>query len=98
MTLVVPPLAISTPAVYRAWDDLGGPTGAGPNDLESAAVDVEPRLAVWRDRIGELAGERPVLAGSGSTWFLHGERDGALAALGDEGAVVIVARAVERPG
>ena len=94
VTLVVPPLAVSTPAVYRAWDDLGGPKGAGPNDLESAAVEVEPRLAVWRDRIGELAGEPPVLAGSGSTWFLHGERDGALAALGDEGAVVIVARAV----
>ena len=26
VTLVVPPLNVSTPAVYRAWDDLGGPT------------------------------------------------------------------------
>ncbi len=98
VTLVVPPFAVSTPAVYRAWDELGGPAGEGPNDLEPAAVNVEPRLAAWRDRIGELAGERPVLAGSGSTWFLPGERDGALAALGDEGAMVIVARAIERPG
>ncbi|MGH9271049.1 MAG: 4-(cytidine 5'-diphospho)-2-C-methyl-D-erythritol kinase [Ilumatobacteraceae bacterium] len=97
VTLVIPPFAVSTPAVYRAWDDLGGPTGEGPNDLEPAAVCVEPRLAVWRDRIGEAAGERPVLAGSGSTWFLPGERDDALAALGDEGAVIIVAQAVERP-
>ena len=27
VTLVVPPLHVSTPAVYRAWDALGGPTG-----------------------------------------------------------------------
>ena len=45
MTLVVPPLHVSTPAVYRAWDDLGGPTADGPNDLEPAALVVEPRLA-----------------------------------------------------
>ena len=42
VTLVVPPLHVSTPAVYRAWDDLGGPTAAGPNDLEPAALVVEP--------------------------------------------------------
>nr|MBA3288687.1 4-(cytidine 5'-diphospho)-2-C-methyl-D-erythritol kinase [Acidimicrobiia bacterium] len=27
VTLVLPPLASSTAAVYRAWDELGGPTG-----------------------------------------------------------------------
>ncbi len=91
-TLVVPPLSVSTPAVYRAWDDMGGPTAAGANDLEPAAVCVEPALAVWRDRIGELAGAAPTLAGSGATWFLLGERDDALAALRSEGAVVLVAR------
>ncbi len=32
----------STPAVYRAWDELGGPTADGPNDLEPAAIAVEP--------------------------------------------------------
>jgi 4-diphosphocytidyl-2-C-methyl-D-erythritol kinase len=92
VTLVVPPLVVSTPDVYRAWDELGGRRGEGDNDLEGAAVHVEPRLAWWRDRIVELTGERPILAGSGATWFLDGERDDALAALGDEGAVVIVAR------
>ena len=40
-----PPLHVSTPAVYRAWDELGGPTGDGPNDLEPAALVVEPALA-----------------------------------------------------
>lgn len=98
VTLVVPPLAVSTPAVYRAWDELGGPHADGPNDLQAAALVVEPRLQRWRDRIGDLAGEEPTLAGSGSTWFVAGERDDALAALSSEGAVVIVARAVDRPG
>ena len=62
----------STPAVYRAWDDLGGPTAEGPNDLEPAALAVEPRLAEWRDRLGDATGATPVLAGSGSTWFVDG--------------------------
>ena len=29
-TLLTPPFGCSTPAVYRAWDDLGGPTGRRP--------------------------------------------------------------------
>lgn len=72
LTLVIPPLAVSTPAAYRAWDELGGPTADGPNDLEPAAIAVVPELAVWRDRIGDLAGVAPVLAGSGATWFVDG--------------------------
>lgn len=98
VTLVVPPLAVSTPAVYRAWDELGGPTATGSNDLEPAALRVQPDLARWRDAIGDLTGDAPVLAGSGSTWFVWGERDDALAALGGEGAVVIVARAIPGSG
>jgi 4-diphosphocytidyl-2-C-methyl-D-erythritol kinase len=75
-TLVVPPFGCATPAVYRAWDAMGGPTGAGPNDLEPAALRVEPRLAEWRDRLGRATGETPVLAGSGSTWFVPGAHPG----------------------
>jgi 4-diphosphocytidyl-2-C-methyl-D-erythritol kinase len=67
LTLLTPPFGCSTPAVYRAWDDLGGLTGDGPNDLERAA----------------LAGETPVLAGSGSTWFVEG-------AFPEVGGVVVV--------
>ena len=93
VTLVVPPLHVPTPAVYRRWDDLGGPAGDAGNDLEPAALAVEPRLRAWRDRIGDAVGERPILAGSGATWFLEGERDSALAPLRGEGAAVIVARA-----
>jgi 4-diphosphocytidyl-2-C-methyl-D-erythritol kinase len=71
-TLLTPPFGVSTPAVYRMWDSLGGPRADGPNDLEPAALAVEPRLAAWRDRLGSATGETPVLAGSGSTWFVEG--------------------------
>jgi 4-diphosphocytidyl-2-C-methyl-D-erythritol kinase len=76
-TLLTPPFGVSTPAVYRHWDALGGPTReAGSNDLEPAALVVEPRLAEWRDRLGDVTGQTPVLAGSGSTWFVEGAFDG----------------------
>lgn len=71
-TLLTPPFGCSTPAVFRAWDDLGGPTGDGLNDLEPAALVVEPRLAEWRDHLAAATGATPVLAGSGSTWFVPG--------------------------
>jgi len=102
ITLVVPPLHVSTPAVYRAWDELGreapqdgasrydasdAPLGA--NDLQAAALVVEPRLTVWRDRIREAAGVAPILAGSGATWFLRGHHDIAEAL---SGATVIATR------
>lgn len=94
VTLVIPPVRISTPAAYRAWDELGGPTAPGPNDLEPAAIAVAPELARWRDRIGDATGRTPVLAGSGATWFVHGEHSNALVALGNEGAEIIAARTV----
>lgn len=75
-TLLTPPFGVPTPAVYRAWDDLGGPTVDGANDLEPAALAVEPRLAEWRDRLADATGSVPVLAGSGSTWFVEGEHPG----------------------
>ena len=81
MTLVVPPVHVSTPAVYRAWDDLGGPTGDGPNDLEPAALAVEPlpRHVARPHRRAERG--RPACSpGSGSTWFVEGKRDDALGA------------------
>jgi 4-diphosphocytidyl-2-C-methyl-D-erythritol kinase len=75
ITLVIPPLVVSTPAAYRAWDALGMRHADGPNDLEPAAMVVEPELARWRDRIREAVGCAPVLAGSGATWFLRGHHD-----------------------
>jgi 4-diphosphocytidyl-2-C-methyl-D-erythritol kinase len=65
--LVLPPFGVDTAAVYRAWDD--EPGHDGPNELAAAAMAVEPRLALWRDALGDLVGREPRLAGSGSTWF-----------------------------
>jgi 4-diphosphocytidyl-2-C-methyl-D-erythritol kinase len=72
VTLLLLPFGVPTAAAYARWDDLGGPTARGPNDLEPAALAVEPGLARWRDALGEATGMAPVLAGSGSTWFVEG--------------------------
>jgi 4-diphosphocytidyl-2-C-methyl-D-erythritol kinase len=93
VTLVVPPFGVSTPAVYRAWDD--GADGWGVNELEAAALVVEPRLAEWRDRIGETCGIAPTLAGSGATWFVRGHHP-RLSALEEVGATVVMT--TTRPG
>jgi 4-diphosphocytidyl-2-C-methyl-D-erythritol kinase len=71
-TLLLPPFGCSTADVYAMWDELGGPAGPGSNDLEPAALALEPRLATWRDRLGKATGQQPHLAGSGSTWFVEG--------------------------
>ncbi len=75
-TLVTPPLACPTAAIYRAWDELGGPQGEAGNDLEPAALSVVPDLVRWRDELAESTGVRPRLAGSGSTWFVDGDHSG----------------------
>lgn len=71
-TLLTPPVMCSTPAVYKAWDELGGPVGANGNDLEPAALFVAPELVRWRDELAAASGRQPRLAGSGSTWFVEG--------------------------
>ena len=68
--LLLPPFGVDTARVYRAWDE--DPRDDGPNALTAAALAVEPRLAAWRDALGEWTGSEPVLAGSGSTWFVEG--------------------------
>jgi 4-diphosphocytidyl-2-C-methyl-D-erythritol kinase len=68
--LLLPPFGVDTARVYRAWDD--DPRQEGPNALAAAALVVEPRLAPWRDALGDWSGSEPVLAGSGSTWFVEG--------------------------
>ena len=93
-TLVIPPLSCSTPRVYRMWDALGGPHSDHGNDLEPAALAVEPQLVRWRDRIAEASGQRPVLAGSGATWFIHGAQPALIDALPQ--ATVVVTR-TDRP-
>lgn len=90
-TLIIPPVAVPTPLAYRAWDELGGPVGdPSGNDLEPAALLVEPELGDWKRRIHDAAGVAPTLAGSGATWFLDGHRPDIARRL--EGARVILTR------
>ncbi len=72
MTLLIPPIGVSTEDVYQAWDDLGSPPGGHGNDLEPAALMVEPKLGEWREALSEATGKRARLAGSGGTWFVEG--------------------------
>lgn len=88
ITLIIPPLHVSTPAVYRAWDDLGGPHHESGNDLEPAALVVEPRLGEWKARITDVVGSAPTLAGSGATWFVRGDHGPAARRI--DGATVVV--------
>jgi 4-diphosphocytidyl-2-C-methyl-D-erythritol kinase len=72
ITLIIPPFGVSTPRVYAAWDALEASAQRGEvNDLEEAAIAAEPRLGQWRQRIRDC-GVTPVLAGSGSTWWVDG--------------------------
>ncbi len=83
VVVVLAPLFVPTPAVYAAWDDLGGPvakrrlpapesvshlTAELGNDLEPAAEVVEPRLAAFRADLEAAAGLPAILAGSGSAY------------------------------
>ena len=103
LVLAVPPFGCSTPAVYRAWDDLGGPTATrvvdapagwaavwGPiwaNDLEPAAEVVAPELAAFRERVEAACGAPALLAGSGSAYA---------AVVADADAAVAAVRALSR--
>lgn len=84
LVVAVPPFGCSTPAVYRAWDALGGPTArrtvdapAGwssvwapvwANDLEPAAEVVAPDLGAFRTEVERACGVPALLAGSGSAY------------------------------
>ncbi len=90
VTLVVPPFSVSTPAVYRAWDDLENLGESGLNDLERAALVVEPRLVDWKSMITREVGHPPTLAGSGATWFVIGDHGSITTRLPE--ATVVVTR------
>lgn len=78
LTLLTPPIACSTPLVYRRWDEMRGPVDPrhDGNDLTAAALDAYPELARYRDLLGDAAGSSPRLAGSGSTWWVEGAHAG----------------------
>lgn len=80
--LLLPPMSVSTSAVYRSWDERreraesessDGQREDLQNDLEAAALEVAPELERWRDCFHDATKLRPRLAGSGSAWFVEGD-------------------------
>lgn len=62
-----PGIRLSTAAVYRAWDAVGGEP---PNGLRRAAERVEPKLANFAISLGRVPGPGTwQLTGSGSAFF-----------------------------
>lgn len=83
--VAIPPFRLSTPDVYRAWDELGSPRSErvvpSPrrlasviselvNDLEPAAEALQPRLLEFRAALEAAAGAPALLAGSGSAYVV----------------------------
>ncbi len=85
LAVVVPPFRLATGAVYRRWDELGGPGGPGisgralpaslrelaplVNDLYPAAVDLEPDLGDWAADLARRWGVPAAMSGSGPALF-----------------------------
>lgn len=91
LALVVPPVELSTPAVYRQWDAMGGPRGTGVdgrsvptalrgedlcNDLLPAAFALSPAVAEWHAELRSLWGQDVLMSGSGSTLFAFATEPG----------------------
>jgi 4-diphosphocytidyl-2-C-methyl-D-erythritol kinase len=102
--LLIPPFGVDTAAVYRRWDQLSAerarPWHEPPNDLARAAIDVEARLEAWRALLAAMTQREPILAGSGSTWFVEGPSEqlgvepGQGLVLGGERGILLSARSV----
>jgi 4-diphosphocytidyl-2-C-methyl-D-erythritol kinase len=106
--LVVPPIEVPTPAVYRRWDALGAPSGSPidptsippplrdepiANDLLPAAVAEVAEIGDWRHELERRWGRPVALAGSGPTLFaFFVDRDEAASAIGDIPSGVRAAR------
>ena len=85
LLVAVPDVMVSTPEVYKLWDELGSPRGEersadalppalqhlGPfrNDLEPAALSLSPSLAGYRERLELHFGSTFFFSGSGPTMF-----------------------------
>ncbi len=85
--IVVPPVELSTRAVYLKWDELDGPAaGAFPtshlppglrsfeplrNDLQPAAETLAPEVAAWRDELSGRWGRPVAMTGSGPALFAY---------------------------
>ncbi len=87
--LAWPGYEVSTAAVYRAWDEVGG---EGRNHLFRAACAIEPRLVKFAEELGEGW----VMTGSGSAFFKEARSEAEARQLaGGRAGWAAVARALE---
>ncbi len=112
-TLLIPPVHVSTPDVYSKWDELYGQQSFEneddfhfdvvksrfQNDLEQAALAVQPKLLAWKNLLASLTNSKPIMAGSGSSFFVEGafkQLEGPIRLPGGEGpsGKVIIARTI----
>jgi 4-diphosphocytidyl-2-C-methyl-D-erythritol kinase len=84
LVVAVPPVALATPAVYREWDRLDGPTGPAlkgrsvppslrgfdlVNDLYPAAISLASELVDYRAQLESHWGRAVAMSGSGPSLF-----------------------------
>lgn len=85
VAVVVPPFELATAAVYRQWDEMGGPTGPEfggrllppplrrlgelRNDLTPAAIALRPDLGDWMRDLGGRWSTPVMMSGSGPACF-----------------------------
>ncbi len=67
LVVAVPPFGLSTPAVYAAWDDLGGPRSRTRRSRSSGPGRSSPRRAGQRPGAGRRGGRAPAAAVPGGT-------------------------------
>ncbi len=70
--LLLSPFGVSTGEVYANFDLMTGEWKGTGNNLEPAAQSCEPRLKKSKMALQSLSGTEPILAGSGSTYFIPG--------------------------
>jgi 4-diphosphocytidyl-2-C-methyl-D-erythritol kinase len=64
-----PGVELSTPDVYRAWDEMENPPAGSANQLTDAAMSIEPRLREFANALNS-DGQTWQMTGSGSAFFL----------------------------
>lgn len=85
LAIVVPDIELSTPAVYRHWDEMGEPPGPPiptthlppglrefeplRNDLQPAAEALAPVVAEWRAELAVRWGRPVAMSGSGPALY-----------------------------
>jgi len=85
LAVVVPPIELATPAVFRRWDELDEPTGLDipgrdlppalreeaplRNDLYPAAAAIAPVIDDWRADLAAAWGRPVLMSGSGPSLY-----------------------------